>query len=607
MISAGNSIELFGFSHGVNGGTHSIEKSRNDERGSGRSRGWLNWLSRGLYEATKFHPLLLSGVDSEANDKSHTCAIKFNIGQISAALQSRSSCKKIAKLILEGAVIDCNIWEELANISAFIKSVKMVSPCNKKVILLTAGSCTEENALQSEKSSLRVEVDRTANQDVELSVKVMLQPLEATFDREFFLNIMEFFTVLKSFESQHERVLSSLNGIKDMKARLISKAGYILSSRRKVIWDVSITNFTINVPWRNIIAEEFNLVFELETLIIKSKCDLDSLNSNIEEQSHLPDSTCEWDISMGFQLQDLYNHFEVKLNDCEIKLVMPHYLQTVHMLEKFHASITFGSCVISDESKLNHYSLQELEDCWICLKALKISFYPLRDKEDNHILALCGDAFASSSAHQQDTQPSTDESSSTETCFFLHYESPRTIDYICKKFTVCLIDTDLHCYPYIFAPLIGFFDKISSYGSSGAGQSSSTTGDDKKLKTMPDFGFQRFGFSNFFETGSADHATISLDSYPFITISNTGFLCSLEKSLLHSIPDWRKVFNVRERKLRSSQCSLKRGSKTLPASSLESTSDVVEFPVSGSSDDTNQFFIDISLSEIRVHFHDSLV
>ncbi|KAK4834297.1 hypothetical protein QYF36_020421 [Acer negundo] len=216
---------------GVNGGTYSIEKSRNDERGSGRSRGWLNWLSRGMlgaggtddssqfsgvvsdevvkdiYEATKFHPLLLSGVDSEANDKSHTCAIKFNIGQISAALRSRSSCKKIAKLILEGAVIDCNIWEELANISAFIKSVKMVSPCNKKVILLTGGSCTEENALQSEKSSLRVEVDRTANQDVELSVKVMLQPLDATFDREFFLNIMEFFTVLKSFESQHERAL----------------------------------------------------------------------------------------------------------------------------------------------------------------------------------------------------------------------------------------------------------------------------------------------------------------------------------------------------------------------------------------------------------------
>ncbi|KAL5806155.1 hypothetical protein ACOSQ4_028888 [Xanthoceras sorbifolium] len=707
---------------GVNGGAHSIEKSRNDERGSGRSRGWLNWLSRGMlgaggtddssqfsgvvsdevvkdiYEATKFHPLLLSSVDSEANDQSHTCAIKFNVGQISVALQSRSSSKKIAKLILEGAVIDCNIWEELANISAFIKSVKMVSPCNKKVIVLTGESCTEENALRSDKSSLRVEVDVTPKQDVELSVKVMLQPLEATFDREFLLNIMEFLTVLKSFESQQERVLSSLNGIKDIRARILSKAEYILSSRRKVIWDVSITNVTISVPWRNIIAEECNLVFELETLIIESKCDLDSLVSNIEERyhilKHLPESTFNRDILMGFQLQDLYSHFEVKLNDCELKLVMPHYLQAVHILEKFCVSITLASSVIPDESILNQlevfvsisllqaqlspsiygsfmaliahldsqqsrtvptmlndsnqvetpafgfsisanlesvsvhvdlendgenssllmltlqdldicYSLKELEDCWICMKAWRILFYPLRDKKDNHILASCGDAFASSSALQQDMQPSTDESSSTETCFFLHYESQRTIDYICKKCTVCLIDTDLHCYPFIFDPLIGFFDKISSYGSSHAGQSSSTTVEKNNLKPMPGFGLQRFGFSNFVETGSTDHGTISLDSYPFISISNTGFLCSLEDSLLYSIPDWRKVFNVRERNWRSSKCSLKKGSKTLYASSPESTSDMVEFPLSGSSDDTNQIRVDINLSGIRVHFHDS--
>ncbi|KAK3223079.1 hypothetical protein Dsin_010104 [Dipteronia sinensis] len=117
--------------------------------------------------------------------------------------------------------------------------------------------------------------------------------------------------------------------------------------QRKVIWDASITSVTISVPWRNIIAEECNMVLELETLIIKSKCDLDSL------EAHLLDSTCNRYNLMGFQLQDLFNYFEVILNDCEIKLVMPHYLQTVHMLEKFCASITFASSVIPDESILN--------------------------------------------------------------------------------------------------------------------------------------------------------------------------------------------------------------------------------------------------------------
>ena len=36
---------------GVNGVSISLEKSRNDEHLSGRSRGWLNWLSRGMLGA----------------------------------------------------------------------------------------------------------------------------------------------------------------------------------------------------------------------------------------------------------------------------------------------------------------------------------------------------------------------------------------------------------------------------------------------------------------------------------------------------------------------------------------------------------------------------
>ncbi|KDO50191.1 hypothetical protein CISIN_1g0000282mg, partial [Citrus sinensis] len=94
---------------GMNGGA---EKSRNDERLSSRSGGWLNWLSRGMlgaggtddssqfsgvvsdevvkdiYEATKFDPLVSSSIVADANDKFHTCAIKLSIAEISAALQS---------------------------------------------------------------------------------------------------------------------------------------------------------------------------------------------------------------------------------------------------------------------------------------------------------------------------------------------------------------------------------------------------------------------------------------------------------------------------------------------------------------------------------------
>lgn len=102
------------------------------------------------------------------------------------------------------------------------------------------------------------------------------------------------------------QVLLSLNGIEDVKARLLSKVRwvlssdlmshffyirclyvilliisfnccytcscssviyviilfcrYLLSNRKKVIWDFSITTVTIKVPWRNMIMEECNLV-----------------------------------------------------------------------------------------------------------------------------------------------------------------------------------------------------------------------------------------------------------------------------------------------------------------------------------------------------------
>uniref|UniRef100_A0A2P2MK25 Uncharacterized protein n=1 Tax=Rhizophora mucronata TaxID=61149 RepID=A0A2P2MK25_RHIMU len=101
----------------INGGNVSIEKLRNDDRALSRSRGWLNWLSRGMlgaggtddsgqfsgvvsdevikdiYEATKFHPSVASSGDTDINDKIFTCAIKCSITQHSLTLESLYGCQ----------------------------------------------------------------------------------------------------------------------------------------------------------------------------------------------------------------------------------------------------------------------------------------------------------------------------------------------------------------------------------------------------------------------------------------------------------------------------------------------------------------------------------
>ncbi|GAV67143.1 LOW QUALITY PROTEIN: DUF1162 domain-containing protein/Chorein_N domain-containing protein [Cephalotus follicularis] len=717
----------------------SVEKSQISESSSGRSRGWLNWLScmlgaggtddssqisgvvsddcmlgaggtddssqfsgvvsdeviKDIYEETKFHPLVLSRGGPDARDKICTCSIQFSIIQISATLWTLSAGQEIAKLILNGAVIEFKLWEALTTIFTFIKSVDVLHPSNEKVILRMRGV--------DEPTSCTVQVDVSPNQEIEYSFKVILQSPAVVYDAEFFIELEEFFAVLGSFQFQHKRVLSSLDGIENVKARLLSKAECILSSHKKMIWNARINNIIVNVPLQNLISDHPSMVLEWGSVQITSKCDSESLASSIEEQSYDLNSISTFDLSC-FSPQNLYNHFEVKLNDFEIKLLIPHHPESISIFEKFCASFSVASFIIPDETILKQlevhiivmslhahlsppifesfvelilhldnlharsepvtmnnngpcnimtnrprapafgvsitanlesvifhvdlgnegenstalklalreldirYSFTGFEECWICMKALEIVTYPLGAERDSHIL------FSSSSVvHQEDmgvelTDQSdnyNDRNLSVDACFLLHYEAHRSVASVCQKYTVFLNDADIHCYPHVFGLLIGFYDRVSSYVTCAGENSVSSSVDAKNPKKMPHFGFQRFGFSNFFQTGSPDNASISLDQYPFVTIYNSGFLGTLESSLLYTIPEWRKLFNVRDRKLRSPKCSLKKRLKKFHCLPLKSTSVMDACPVVGSSDDTNSFVVDMDLCGIRVHFHDS--
>lgn len=722
----------------VNGAHSFIEKSQNDERSSSGSRGWLNWISRGMlgaggtddstqfsgvvsdevvkdiYEATEFQPSVLSSGDVDANYKMFTCAMKFTVGCITATLQSKSYSKKIADLIFNELVIECKLWEELATVVCHFRSGEMFDPCNKRVILQIGRSLTDGNVREDEPPSCRFQVDISPKRDIELSVKVMLQLLEVSCDLELFLSLWELFTVFKSFEFQLERVLLSLNGIEDVRTRLLSKVEYILSSHKKLSWDVNVINIIINVPWRKATQEEHKLVLKLKSFSYTSKFDADSVASIIEEQSSIPkrfsSSISASNIFTGFQIQDLYNYFEVKLNDIELILITPQHAQAISILEKFCASVALASCIISDQSVLKQlevyvnlsalnasfsppiyesvvafiahmenlcsrseplmlknpnspvvitnrpgasdfgfgfsvsarldlvsfcfdlandgensselvFSLQGLDiwlshtqfdEFWVCTKALKITTSPLRGENDGHILCLSGKQLSSNSANHEDlgirhgNQDGNLERSLTEVCFLLHYEAYRRADTVVNKCTVGLNDIDFHCYPYIVGLLVGFYNKLSAYGSPFTSDDSfSLVTEAKSPRRRAGLEFERFGYSNFIETGSSDHASISLDNYPFVTLCNSASLGSIESSLHYPIADWRRLFNLRERKIKSTKFCLKNGLKTFDASPLTFTSVVDTSAAPGIISDANLLNIDINLCGVRVHFHDS--
>lgn len=247
------------------------------------------------------------------------------------------------------------------------------------------------------------------------------------------------------------------------------------------------------------------------------------------------------------------------------------------------------------------------------MKALKMTTCQLGGERESCILLSSGNPFASSCAYKQEmssgigdrTRNFSHRTTSAEACFLLRYEVCRSAGLVCPKYTLSLDDADLHCYPYIFGLLAGFCERMSLYSTAFTGKKSSSKMNANTQQEAPHFGFQKFGFSNFTESGSSEFESISLDHYPFVTIKNSGSLGNLESSLLYSIPEWRKLFNLREKKFRVPNSGLEQESKNFLTSPSKFSSASEAFPLSGAKMDVKLFVADINIYGIRVHFHDS--
>ncbi|XP_073129939.1 intermembrane lipid transfer protein VPS13 isoform X2 [Henckelia pumila] len=366
-------------SHGVNGGN--IDKSIGDDRSSNKSRGWLNWLSYGMlgaggtddssqfsgvisddvikdiYEATKFYPASMLLGDVSLMDEVFFSSVKIYISEICTTLQSMELGRSIANLILEDISITAKVWEKSATITASINSAKMLNPLNSRVILSTKKVNYGDNVLEKQQPTLNIKVDRSPpTSDIDLLVKIILNPTELYCDSEFMKNIMEFFHVLQHLSFQQQRILQSLNGIGDLKTRLLSKIDYILSSRKKTVWDANIFNPVIFMPWENANIEEHKIVVEAGSVSFVSGAEAEFSVFHKGNRFHLLSGIMNSgvgpakDILRGFQLQDLYDFFEIQINDMQMKLLTPS--ATVPLFEKFNASTSLASCILRDEPVL---------------------------------------------------------------------------------------------------------------------------------------------------------------------------------------------------------------------------------------------------------------
>ncbi|XP_024632124.1 uncharacterized protein [Medicago truncatula] len=702
----------------------STEKSGNDEHNV-KSRGWLNWLSRGMLgaggtddssqfsgvvsydvkdisEATEFHPLVSSSVDVAT--KHELCIFESNIEihQISVTLFSKKHCKGIAEIIFEGGVVESKLYKEHGIIISKFNSGKLVEPNSKETFVQIRQPNIETNVLNFVDHSCYFQVNFSSNRDVGNSVKGMLQQLQVTFDANILLNVLEFYGFVTSVKSYSKRVLLSLNGIENETTRLLSKAEYVGVNHGRVMWDVSIFDISVNFPWRNTASECSNMVIMSRSLCFKSKIGPESFLSEIGDQPYFlknfSNTISTSNDCSGVRFQDLYNYIDVKLNDFKITIVNSDQSQKISILEKFAASFFMAFCVIPDESILKQlevymlieslkvhfshsiygafielrthmdsllvrgeseivnrvspsnivsdvsahstfgisiisrlgsvdlevdlenrgdkssvlmvslqeiyvrYASAEFQELFISTKSLMIRAYEVKEEKDDCFVLLSvnlSSPSASVPAHsvpgpsiEFDQYP--DDAMLADACFAMHYESPRT-DLVCHKCFIYLNNADIHCYPHIVGLVVGFFHRLSAYSTSSEKSTASNTVDISKSFSC--FGLQKFGFSNYFEVGYADSACIPFDCFPFVTIYNSGPLDNLESSLVYAIPDWRKYFTLRDRKIISP--------KSFRVSSSKCKSDFGNLLESGIARMSNYFSIELQLFGIRAHFHDS--
>ncbi|XP_045818799.1 uncharacterized protein LOC123911434 isoform X3 [Trifolium pratense] len=709
-----------------NGRSHtdiSAEKSGNDENNV-KSRGWLNWLSRGMLgaggtddssqfsgvvsydvkdisEGTEFHPLVSSSVDVVAKHKLCIFASKIEIHHISASLFNKKHCKAIAEIIFEGGAVESKFYKGHGIIISKFKTGKIVEPNSREVFLQIRRPNVDNNVLDIVDHSCHLQVNFSSNRDMGTSVKGMLQQLQVTFDADILLNLLEFYGFVTSVKSYNKRVLLSLNGIENDTTRLLSKAEYVGVNHDRVMWDVSVFDISVIFPWRNTASEWSKLVIKSRSLCFKSKTGPESFLSEIGDQPYFlknfSNTISTSKDCLGVRLQDLYNYFDVQLNDFKITIVNSGQSQKISILEKFCASFFMAFCLIPDESILKQLevyvhmeslkvnfspsiygafielsthldslllrdesetlncvyppnivpdassystfgisvisrlgsvdlevdlenggdnssvlmvSLQEIDvrfvsaefqEFFISMKSLLIRAYEVKEEKDSCFVLLSGNLSSSATDPEHSVSgPSiefdqcSDAAVLADACFAMHYESPRT-DLVCHKCFIYLGNADIHCYPHIVGLLVGFSRRLSAYSTSSEKSSASNTIDIPKNSSS--FGFQEFGFSNYFEVGSADSACIPFDRFPFVTIYNSGSLGNLESSLIYPIPEWRKYVTLRDRKIISP--------KYFRVSSSKCKSNFRNFLESGISRISNNFSIELQLYGIRADFHDS--
>ncbi|KAL2927751.1 putative vacuolar protein sorting-associated protein 13A [Bienertia sinuspersici] len=276
-------------------------------------------------------------------------AVNFHITKMSLLLKSVNLAQDIAELSCSAIDLEFNVREESTGIIAKVGSADVSNPLKQMAILQLKQVNPEENVLSSENPSASIKVDiTTKNQMEQLMFRVTIQLVVIDSDLESLSHLMEFYNILDSHMSMKERVLLSLDGIRDVRCRLQSKAECVLSGRQRVSWDVTFVKVAICLPWENEKFGACSMIVDFNGLQISSKSNIPLFAFKGKDWNCLALEDCN-DILHTLDLNNMYDYYEVSMDETQVSLIMPHLPQGLSVVDKFSASVSIAHCIIPDE------------------------------------------------------------------------------------------------------------------------------------------------------------------------------------------------------------------------------------------------------------------
>ncbi|XP_059074534.1 uncharacterized protein LOC131074913 isoform X2 [Cryptomeria japonica] len=367
-----------------------FDKHQNEEQVPVKPRGWLNWLSLGMlgaggttdssqfagvfsddiikdiYEATMYNPVSSSDIGIVSKGHGYLLSISIDAQKVIMKLNSMSKKATMICMTINGANMISNFWQDSANFCIIFKSMKVVDPITNhlpfpyvlsdKVDAESSGLTVSEACLgNSSVEFLKILIEiLPKGSDTDLSVRVVIQPFEFIYNAILFGNIIDFLHMPTSFQSHLDLVLRSLNDFESIEARVLSKAEYIFSNRRRVSIEANCQNANFIFPWYHPNCGWSKMVFTVESMhfgsVLTERATMDkvelekfftraknlTLDSIFEEEDYLR------------MLQTFYDRLQIQLSGIQGKLERPKMLSDVCFI-KSNASVTFDTCIMQDE------------------------------------------------------------------------------------------------------------------------------------------------------------------------------------------------------------------------------------------------------------------